>query len=269
MLLGVDYAWGGPPPISVLRGIGASFVGRYFSLDESKNISQAEYAELTRAGIEVVVVWETSADRAKEGGDAGYSDALNAEHQRRGCGMPDTQVIHFAVDFPALGSEVEDYFRGAEGQLGPRTGAYAGYGAMSHLFDQGLISHGWQTYAWSNGRWHQDALVRQYSNGHVLAGVQCDYDVKLTDPIQRPPATDLDVLLEPERDAADAYVAYKRNPGAHTHGLEVVGEELVRFRKQVWVAAVRGILPSGRPTEPGWRRFNRDLRYRVLWSLTN
>jgi hypothetical protein len=34
----------------------------------------------------------------------------------------------------------------------------------------------WQTYAWSGGLVHPDAHILQYSNGHTLAGVSCDYN---------------------------------------------------------------------------------------------
>jgi hypothetical protein len=180
-----------------------SFVGRYFSHDASKNVTAGEYATLTRAGIEVFTFWETEADRALAKELAGQSDALNATSQRRRCGMPDSQVIYLAVDFDASGPEVAGYFYGAKSVLGDRTGAYAGYEAIKYLFDEGLIHHGWQTYAWSP-RWDARANLRQYSNGHVLGGVQCDYNVMLSDPVSRPPVNPLDVLLEHERDAADS-----------------------------------------------------------------
>jgi hypothetical protein len=45
-------------------------------------------------------------------------------------------------------------------------------------------------------------------------------------------------------------------------------EELVRFRKAVWIAAERGRLPNGRTTQRGWDVLNRNARYRVLWGLT-
>ena len=47
---------------------------------------------------------------------------------------------------------------------------------ISHLFDAGLIGYGWQTYAWSDGQWDHRAQLRQYSNGHTIAGVGVDYD---------------------------------------------------------------------------------------------
>jgi hypothetical protein len=266
--LGIDYAWGGPPSTASMRGAGISFVGRYFSWDPSKNISAAEYAKLTRSGIAVVTTWETTATRARDGGPAGFADAVSAETQRKRCGMPDDQVIYFAIDFEASGPDVAPYFRSASATLGKRTGAYGGYDAVAHLFEEGLIEHAWQTYAWSGGRWHPRAMVRQYSNGHVFDSVGCDWDVMLTDPVHPKPVNPLDVLLEPERDAADSYLTYRRNPRQHPHGLKVAFDELVRFRKAIWVAAERGRLVNGQRTQLGWDHFERAERYRVLWGLT-
>jgi hypothetical protein len=182
MRLGIDYAWGGPPPASALKRAGIAFVGRYFSQDPSKNIQAHEYQLLCKQGLDVKVAWETIATRAAEGLHAGRADALEAEAQRVKCGMPAGQVIYLAVDFEAKGPEIREYFRGAHSILGERTGAYGGYEAIKYLFDAGLIHHGWQTYAWSAGKWDPRALLRQYSNGHKLGGVEVDYDVQLAPP---------------------------------------------------------------------------------------
>jgi hypothetical protein len=42
-----------------------------------------------------------------------------------------------------------------------------------------LCRWGWQTYAWSGGRLSTRAQLYQYSNGHTLAGVSCDYNRSL------------------------------------------------------------------------------------------
>jgi hypothetical protein len=181
MRFGVDYAWGGPPGLGALERAGVKFVCRYFSFDPSKNLSKDEYDTLTRWGLEVKVAWETFADRARAGHGAGVTDATRAEIERQAVGMPDSQPIYFAIDFPAQGPEVEEYFRGVKDILGPRAGAYGGFRAIKHLFDTGIIEHGWQTYAWSGTptQWDPRALLRQYANGHSLAGVNVDYDVML------------------------------------------------------------------------------------------
>lgn len=182
MRTGIDYAWGGPPPVPALKHAGIQFVCRYFSLDPSKNLHQAEYKHLRAVGVDVQVAWETTANRALAGEHAGREDAIQAEAQRAGCGMPVTQPIYMAIDFEATGPDVEAYFRGAHSILGSHTGAYGRYQVIKHLFDTGLIEHGWQTYAWSAGQWDPRARLRQYSNGHQLAGVSVDYDIELASP---------------------------------------------------------------------------------------
>lgn len=179
-LYGIDYAWGGPPAAKALRAAHVAWVGRYFSYDPTKNLHAAEYRFLNQLGIHVDVAWETTATRARAGEGAGRADALEAEVQRARCGMPEAQPIYFAVDYEARPEEIEAYFRAIHNTIGlARTGAYGSYDVIKALFDAGLISHGWQTYAWSHGKWDPRARLRQYSNGHVLAGVSCDYDAVL------------------------------------------------------------------------------------------
>lgn len=251
---GIDYAWGGPPSVAALRRAGVTFVGRYLSYDPGKNINAAEYRRLHAAGIDVVLVWETTADRARAGAGAGRSDAENAEAQRKRCGIP-PQAVHLAVDFDAEGPEVEDYFRGAQQVLGDRLGAYAGYRAVKHLFDHGLIAHGWQTYAWSGSLWDARAKVRQYSNGHVFAGVDCDLDVAIEDkPAPLVPADE--ARWEREYDQ----LLHRRGPWAAMRR-RVLRRVMTARRKEIWRLAQ----PKG---PAGWDERNRRARYEQLLART-
>jgi hypothetical protein len=56
----------------------------------------------------------------------------------------------------------------------------------------------------------------------------------------------------------------------HLHHARIVAvkAELVRLRKAIWVAAVRGKLPDGTPTQAGWNVHNRAARYRILAHKT-
>src|SRR5271166_2381549 len=69
----------------------------------------------------------------------------------------------------------------------------------------------------SDGR--GDRSTRAHCPAH--RGVQCDFNVMLNDPVNRPPVNPLDVLLEHERDAANSYLAYRRKPREHVHGIKV------------------------------------------------
>ena len=180
MRFGLDWAWG-EMSVSALRGVGADFIGRYVSTPgNTKNVTAREAADMSRAGIDILLVFETTADRALAGRAAGSDDARSAKQQAAGVRMPQGRPIYFAVDFDATPQQqgpINEYFRGVASVLGlDGTGAYAGYWVIKRLFDAGLIRWGWQTYAWSGGKWDPRAHVQQFSNGHTVGGVDCDYD---------------------------------------------------------------------------------------------
>jgi hypothetical protein len=179
-LFGIDFAWG-QIESGVLHDAAVRFVCRYLSNDASKNLSRAEAERYAKASIDTVVVWETTAGRALEGHDAGVVDARTAASLAAACGKPPGRPIYFAVDQDVTWPQVQAYFKGVASVLGRHlTGAYGGIKVISGGFDTGTIDYGWQTYAWSNGAWDHRAQLRQYSNGHTLAGVGVDYDHSTT-----------------------------------------------------------------------------------------
>ncbi|MDN3356095.1 DUF1906 domain-containing protein [Actinomadura sp. DC4] len=180
---GLDYAFG-RPSATALHDAGVKFVCRYLSHSPSKNLMRSEANALTAAGIWIVVVWETTANRALAGRAAGVADAREAWAQARDCGMPDDRPIYFAVDWDASASQqaaINAYLDGAASILGAgRVGIYGGYGPVSRALAAGKAAWAWQTYAWSGGRWADGAHLQQYSNDHTLDGVGCDYNRSLT-----------------------------------------------------------------------------------------
>ena len=172
---GVDYAYGRPNP-KKLYAAGVRWVGRYLSPDPAKNLTRAESAGLAAAGIKRVLVWESTANRALDGIDAGIADARQALHQANVLGAPLEAVIYFAIDFDATGPDVKPYFEGVRSVLGNRAGAYGGYTALAYLRDQRIVEKVWQTYAWSGGRWLDGAQLLQYDNGRDMFGVSVDFD---------------------------------------------------------------------------------------------
>jgi glycoside hydrolase-like protein len=177
---GIDYAWGGPPGIPALRNASVQFVCRYLSHSPSKNLTASEARTLSDAGIWIVVVWETTANRALSGYSGGAADAQDALSQAEACGMPAGRPIYFAVDWDAGAGQqtaINAYLDGAASVLGPeRVGIYGGYGPVERALDGGHAAWAWQTYAWSGGQWDPRAHIQQYSNDHTIAGVGCDYD---------------------------------------------------------------------------------------------
>lgn len=178
MRYGIDCSDRSPAP-AVLRSHNLSFIARYLDgPGNPKNLTAAEASAAHRGGIDIVTVWETSANRALDGFAAGVFDARAADKEVTGLGAPRGVVIYFAVDFdPAGGAGRTDrYFDGVFSVIGKsRTGIYAGYEDVKRQMGRGA-AFGWQTYAWSYGRWDGPAQLRQYSNGHTVGGVSVDLD---------------------------------------------------------------------------------------------
>jgi peptidoglycan hydrolase-like protein with peptidoglycan-binding domain len=177
---GIDYAWSNPKPnMSTLKSLGVGFIARYLSPDPSKNLTVAEKNAAVAAGLAVVVVWESSANRALSGFAAGVADAQAADAQVKALGMTG-DPIHFAADFDASAAQqaaINAYLDGAASVIGKaRVGLYAGFYPLSRAFNAGKITYGWQTYAWSGGQWDARAQLRQVQNGVTVAGQSADWD---------------------------------------------------------------------------------------------
>jgi hypothetical protein len=179
-VFGIDYAAGDPQPAR-LKAAGVHFVCRYVSTrGNPKNLRAAEAKKLRDAGIDVVVVFETTAARALAGRDAGVLDAKSALAQAKDCMPGESSPIYFAVDFdatPGNQAAINAYLRGAAAFLGKdQVGIYGGYYPVKRALDAGVCKYAWQTYAWSGGQWDPRAHIRQYRNGEVLAGMSVDFD---------------------------------------------------------------------------------------------
>jgi MYXO-CTERM domain-containing protein len=168
--------------------MGYTFICRYVSGGNSKDITASETSSLEAAGLDIVLVWETSGLAGTDVSDPmsqGVSDATAANSEAASVGAPSTRPIYFAVDFDANSAndtDVNAYFQGVASVIGlSRTGVYGGYYIVNELFNQGLVEWGWQTYAWSSGQWDSRAQLRQtldnVDNGLLDAdeGMVADY----------------------------------------------------------------------------------------------
>ena len=160
---------------------GQNFVCRYVStVGNTKNITKAEAKSLQKAGIDIVIVFETTAKRALSGYAAGQYDAATAQAQAMAAGGPKNGVVYFGVDFDATPLErvvVRRYLDGAAHVLGKnRVGVYGSYYVVKDALDHGTCKYAWQTYAWSGGQRDPRAHLYQYHNGAVINGVSCDLD---------------------------------------------------------------------------------------------
>lgn len=185
-MFGIDYATEVTSlgTLASLRKGGVHFCARYISAPGNpKNLTVAERKALQAAGMQIVLVFETTANRALGGTDAGKADAISAQTQTAALGMPDA-IIYFAVDFDASTqlAEVLQYFQGIASIRGhDRFGIYGGLKAVNTILNHGVCKYAWQTYAWSGGQWDNRAHLRQYRNGVVLYGVSCDYNLATAD----------------------------------------------------------------------------------------
>lgn len=181
---GLDYVSG--PPVAAMKAAGVAFVCRYLSevnaQTQVKLLTADEAKMLSEADISIVSNYEWYAERPLEGEAAGIADAKIAESQHVACGGPSNRPIYFSVDIDVSGEQVADYFRGVASVIGKeRTGAYSSYRVLHYLFDNDLITWGWQTYAWSAGQWEPRAQLQQYQDGAVMAGHSVDYNRSMTD----------------------------------------------------------------------------------------
>lgn len=184
-ITGVDYAWGRPGGAR-LHAAGVAFAMRYVSHDNTgKNLTREEAADLAAHGVQIGLVWEGTAKRALDGHNAGASDAAVALAQAHACGMPATKPIYVAVDFdttPADIGQIAQYLGGWHTVIPPaRTGIYGGYLTVSRVMGAGQAAYGWQTTAWSNGKWYPGAHLRQSGGNRMIGGVDCDSDQALGD----------------------------------------------------------------------------------------
>jgi LysM repeat protein len=172
---GVDYSWARPGG-AALKNAGKSFAVRYLYTDGQggKGLDKDELADLQAHGIEVPVVYESTAGRARDGRAAGQEDAKAAQAALEAVGLPSGMPIYFAVDFDATEGDqaaIDEYMRGAGDVIGHnRVGVYGDYYVVKRCHDNGSASWFWQTYAWSGGQWFSGNHLEQYLNGQNING---------------------------------------------------------------------------------------------------
>jgi len=172
---GIDYSWARPGGAAI-KAAGKAFAVRYLYPDGQggKGLDPSELGDLQAHGIEVPVVFESYASRAKEGRAAGSADAKTAQTALEALGLPTGMPIYFAVDYDAPESDqgaIDEYLRGCADAIGvERVGVYAGYWVVKRCSENGTAKWLWQTYAWSGGNWFPGNHIEQYKNGVELNG---------------------------------------------------------------------------------------------------
>jgi Domain of unknown function (DUF1906) len=245
---GCDYAWERPDPVA-LRAAGYLFAIRYLSRDTSgKNLTAAEAQALHAAGLSIVLNWEYAPGAARNGFGQGVRDAADASWELLSIGAPADSVVYFSVDWDAQPADfpaISDYFRGCASVLTPeRVGVYGGYAAVALLAPSPYCLWFWQTYAWSDGRWHGAAHIRQTANEVPFGGLKIDLDTAMTDHYGQWPPTGgnmtepmphevVNLITNGSND--DGFLAGEGSNvgGAYAYNLRLVRSDLATIRSQV------------------------------------
>lgn len=143
-----------------------------------KRLTLEEARAITAAGMQIVSVFETTANRPAGGAAAGQADGAAAYKEAKKLGQPEGTAIYFAVDYdagPAHHDEIEQYLRAAATQIpGYHTGVYGSYTVIEEMAKRSACRHFWQTYAWSRGKKSAKANIYQYRNDVRVAGIAVD-----------------------------------------------------------------------------------------------
>ena len=181
MAFGIDYSYGSGLTTGQMKAAGVRFVCRYLSyLPNTKCINKAEFGNLVKAGLYVVLVWEDTGQDCRRGHAGGQADAREADRQASALGAKGIPIYFAPCDFDAAPGDqgmINDYLDGAASVIGHgRTGMYGGYWPLSRAFNAGKMTWGWQTYAWSGGNWDHRAHLQQYQNAARMGPAEVDYD---------------------------------------------------------------------------------------------
>ena len=167
---------------AAIRAEGYSFAGRYLVPSSGdmtwKALTKDEAERIAAAGLRLLTVWETTADRVKGGAAAGAADGARAFQCARDIGMPESGIIYFAVDFAAQQGDmgtIEAYLRAARKNTGPyEIGVYGSYPVIEEMAARGACKGFWQCVAWSYGKKSGNLNVYQGWSGQKAGGVNVD-----------------------------------------------------------------------------------------------
>lgn len=179
MAIAVDYSAGRIDP-SALLSQGIRIVCRYITGPglEPKSLTLSEAEDLLGAGISIVCLWETTAERILGGAPAGHADGLAADQNLIALHALPEVTVFFAADFNVQPDQVStcmDYVRAAAAALGGQylAGVYGGLRMVAAAADAGFRTI--QTVAWSSG-WDPRAAARQTGEQRTIGSITVDVD---------------------------------------------------------------------------------------------
>lgn len=197
---GIDHSSKNPGAAKI-KAAGFEFVARYVSPNTpahpNKRLTLDEVNDCRSNHLNVVAIWETTADRALGGFNFGFDDAKAANDYCKSIGLPEGRPIYFcAQDAPfttAQDNQVIRYFQGIFSYFRDTRliGSYAGYFVTKKLFDNQLIKYAWQTPSWSKIQGiiqydhrvqiHQFTSPMHKGSTISIGGVDCDLDTAVAE----------------------------------------------------------------------------------------
>lgn len=149
---------------------------RYLVPSGWKALGAAEAEIISRSGMNVLSVYETTANRALGGRSAGINDGYEAAKVAEKVGQPYGSCIYAAVDFEVSQAQMKtvmEYIKGfSEATPKYTTGVYGSYTVVDAAWKAQVCSRFWQTKAWSYGAQHPYANVYQCDCGPKGLGFQ-------------------------------------------------------------------------------------------------
>ena len=163
---------------------GFSHACRYLVPTGWKRLTKREVDDITKAGLKIISVFETTADRALGGSINGSIDGLQAIQTAISIGQTRGSVIYFAVDFEAQPEQmraIQMYLEAAAYQIKDyEIGVYGSFAVVEVMRSIG-IRYLWQTRAWSRGQVSTSVNIYQSDcgptgGGLTLNGILVDLD---------------------------------------------------------------------------------------------
>lgn len=179
MILGIDTAARITADQALaMKAAGYDFAGRYLVPSGWKALTKQEAKDLTDAGLKILAVWETTADRTKGGAAAGASDGAMALKCAQKIDMPTSGIIYFAVDFGAQAGDmdaIEAYLQAARANTEQyEIGVYGPYNVIEEMAKRKACKAFWQCVGWSYGKISSHLNTYQAQWGKRVAGVEVD-----------------------------------------------------------------------------------------------
>lgn len=164
-----------------IREAGYCFAGRYLvppKVYTYKGLTEAEAKIITDAGLRMLTVWETTANRAMGGASSGAEDGEKARSCAEAIHMPTTGIIYFAVDFEAMPTDfptIRAYLKAAREHTGDyEIGVYGSYRVIEDIAKTGICKAYWQCVGWSYGKQSSHRNVYQAQWDKTVCGVNVD-----------------------------------------------------------------------------------------------